>query len=81
MPQNGQTQFKNLAANASNIKWKMKFMEALWCFNKLIMKCIAFSNQGKSHERNMLSLVHQSSILSNISKNPWFTRFPSQIMQ
>ena len=28
----------------------------------------------------MLSVVSQGSILLNILKNPWFTRFPSQIM-
>ena len=28
----------------------------------------------------MLSVVSQGSILLNILKNPWFTRFPLQIM-
>ena len=36
--------------------------------------------QNQAKNNNMFPVVHQGSILLSILKNPWFTRFPSQIM-
>ena len=46
------------------------------------MKCNAFTNETKSSQKKnvMLSVVHLGSILLSILKNPWFTRFLSQIV-
>ena len=44
------------------------------------MKCIALPDQRKSNKKNFLLEAGQGTILLNILKNPWFTRFPSQIM-
>ena len=43
------------------------------------MKCIALPDQMKSNKRNYLLEAGQGNISLNILKNPWFTRFPSQI--